>query len=342
MRRLAALYAALLLAAGCAAPTGPDLPPPISDPTAVPSRPGGVGSLDSVRYVVHVSVDGLRPDAIGALGSEAPAFTRLRTEAAHTHNARSDADSRHTLPNHATQLTGRPVLGGAGHGWLENVEPAPGQTLHGAGYVASAFDVVHDGGLRTAAYVSKPKFSLFRQSWGAAIDRYILDGGTESLVRRAIADLEADPAAYTFVHVSDPDAVGHEYGWDLADGSTYLHAVRRADARIGAILEAVEASDRLRGRTALVVTADHGGSGTGHYDDSPEHYTVPFYVWGPGILPADLYALNAARRDPGARASSGGPPVANGDAANVALGLLGLGPVPGSTWGASRPLRVAR
>lgn len=357
------LLLVLFAFAGCApfAPTAPisALPP---RPDAFVERPGGAGVLDSVRYVVHVSVDGLRPDAVARQSAEAlPAFARLRTEGASTHNARTDPDYRNTLPNHTAQLTGRPVVGERGHGWTINVDPAPDVTLHSnrGAYVASVFDVVHDAGLATAAYVSKSKFSLFDVSFDARhgapdttgtddgrdkIDRFVYDSDTEALVDRLVADLRESPAAYTFVHLRDPDATAHFWGWSVRSGSRYLRAVRRADDRIGRILDAVEADDRLRGRTAVVVTADHGGSGRHHLAEREEHYTVPFYVWGPGVAPADLYALNAdTRADPGAANPGLGaprPPVRNGDAANLSLRLLGLGPVPGSTWGADDPLRV--
>ncbi len=361
MYRLA--LTALLACAGCA-PSGPTAPvatlPP--RPEALSERPGGPGAADSIRHVIHVSVDGLRPDAVARQGANAlPAFARLRRESAYTHNARTDPEYRNTLPNHTSQLTGRPVAGDAGHGWTANVDPEPGVTLHsGRGeYVASVFDVVHDAGLRTGAYVSKSKFSLFDVSYDAdhgapdetggddgrdKVDVFVYEPDTEALVRRFVADMARAPYAYAFVHLRDPDATGHWWRWSVRTGSRYLRAVRRADARIGEVLDAVEADPRLRGRTAVIVTADHGGSGRHHVAADARHYTVPFYVWGPGVPAADLYALSPdSRRDPGdANVGAGADrqPVRNGDAANLALELLGLGAVPGSTWGAGAPLRV--
>ena len=312
--------------------------------------------------MIHISVDGLRPDAVTRQSAAAlPAFTRLRVEGTFTQNARTDADYRNTLPNHTAQLTGRGVVGPDGHNWTVNSDPAPGVTLHSnrGEYVASVFDVVHDAGLRTAAYVSKSKFSLFDTSYDAAhgapdetgeddgrdkVDTYVYDPDTDRLTDRVVADLAANPAPYTFLHLRDPDATGHWRTWSVRTGSRYLAAVRRADDRIGRVLEAVEADPRLRGRTAVIVTADHGGSGRGHSSERVEHFTVPFYVWGPGIPSADLYAMNEdTRADPGTENvgyDAPRQPVRNGDAANLALGLLGLDPVPGSTIGTGHPLRV--
>ena len=359
MRRLLPLLA-LLVAAGCT------MFRPIASIVTLPARPdaiahraGGLGERDSVRYVIHISVDGLRPDAVERIQSVG--FTRLRTEGAWTHNARTDVDYRITLPNHTAQLTGRPVTGPNGHHWTVNTDPAPGVTLHSnrGAYVASAFDVVHDAGLSTAAYVSKSKFSLFDVSYDAEhgapdttgaddgrdkIDTYVYDSDTDALVARLIEGLRRNPANYTFVHIRDPDSAGHVWTWTLRRGSAYLNAVQHADGLIAQILDAVESDARLAGHTAVVVTADHGGQGRDHRPDTRVDYTVPFYVWSPGVPRADLYAINEGlRADPGTKQvpfDAPLQPIRNGNAANLSLALLGLPPVPGSTIGAAVPLRV--
>ncbi|TWU27741.1 hypothetical protein [Bythopirellula polymerisocia] len=99
--------------------------------------------------------------------------------------------------------------------------------------------------------------------------------------------------------------------------------------------------------TIIILTADHGGTGTGHGTATTRaNYTIPVLVWGSGVAPsADLYVLNPnSRLNPGTGRPSYtaiGQPIRNGDTGNLALQLLGLGPVDGSTINASQDLLVA-
>jgi hypothetical protein len=325
---------------------------------------GFAAPAPQVDHVIHVSVDGLRPDAITFLGpTNLPNFYRLRTEGAFTDNARSDYDYTDTLPNHCTQLTGRAVLGTAGHGWINNTDPPVGATLasNRGFYIAGVFDMAHDNGLRTGEYASKSKFSLFDTSWNAtngALDAVPPDNGrdkvdvyanmtdTAALANQLVADMSAQPLHYAFIHFTDPDTTGHVSGWVVTNGSAYCNTIKTIDGRLGVIFSLVTTNVQLAGRTAIVLTADHGGTGTGHGTASvAANYTVPFYVWGPGVMAgAPLYKLNPTNRlDP----ATGQPtyaaslqPIRNGEAANVSLKLLGLPPVTGSTIAIAQDLAL--
>lgn len=321
------------------------------------------------KYVIHISVDGLAPRYLQALIDEgqAPNFKRLQSEGVWTHNARTDHDFTVTLPNHTSMLTGRPVRDKEaspsailGHRWMVNSETKT-RTLHTNrhDYVPSAFDVAHDHGLRTGLFPSKSKFIIYDRSYGERhgapdkvgadngrdkIDVYEKVGAAIPLNDRFIAEMKADPFHYSFVHYRDPDSAGHGKGWGSPE---YNDAIRRVDKCLGQLFEMITGDERFAGRTAIVLSADHGGTRRNHgiFSD-PLNYVIPFYVWGAGVeKPGDLYALNESSRvDPKADrcdfVERDRQPIRNGDGGNLALDLLGLGPIPDSAINAAQDLKV--
>ena len=266
----------------------------------------------------------------------------------------------YTLPNHACMLTGLPVVAppGApreqGHGYTANSEPGSDVTLHNSGnparsYTPSVFDVVHDHGLATAMFASKPKFHLFTNSYndaGAAdqigadngtrkIDIVEINGDLTALTDSLIAALREAPPNFSFVHFGQPDAAGHAHGWGSVE---YLDAVADVDVALGRILSLLESEPALRRHAALILTADHGGTGNSHLDSTdPDNFVIPFRVLGPRIPGgSDPYSLVGEQRTPPASDTNPGlelpdQPIRNGDSGNLALALLGLTPVPGSS-----------
>jgi hypothetical protein len=258
------------------------------------------------------------------------------------------------------------VLGSRGHHFVANVDPGQPGTLHllRGKYVASVFDVVHDSGYSTAFFAGKDKFDVFRRSWGpfGARDVTGADDGTNkidlvwieedmsTLVGEFLGALGVRHPTYAFLHLRQPDTTGHADTWDLTPGSRYLAAVTEVDRQLGRILAHIDNDPELRGHTALILTADHAGDlGTTDHVLVPavglvQSGIVPFYVWGAGVHPgADLYALNPSTRlDPGATSPDmhGPQPIRNGEAGNLALELLGLPPIPGSSINARRDLAV--
>lgn len=318
----------------------------------------------TVGHVIHISVDGLRGDLLADLVANQPQlysnFSRLADEGASTFNARADFANTRTLPNHTTILTGRPVLQPAGlpdttqHGWtLNSLRADSTAVLHDprvsvVDYVASTFDVAHDNGLSTALYASKGKFIVFDNSYNETagspdtigtdhgkdkIDTYVIDSSA-GLQNRLVTDTQLVNYNYTFLHYSDPDGGGHDFGWG---SSGWNASVQDVDSYLGELLNLIDTHDGLKDDTAIILTADHGGTINGGHSDptNPENYTIPVMVWGPGVAAgADLYDLNTrSRLDPATGRptyTDVGQPIRNGDTGNLALDLLGLGPIPGS------------
>ncbi len=316
-------------------------------------------------HVLLISVDGLRSDALIVTPDGLPNFARLRAGVS-TLNARTDPDFTTTLPNHTAMLTGRFVLGDDGHGWVSNDDPPDGLELHEnrGRYVTSLLDVAHDRGVRTLIVAGKSKFSLYDASFDAAngapdtvgtddgrdkVDVYKLVAKSEQVADAVIEHLRAaDRRSFAFAHFATTDLTAHAHGWDVTPDSRYMRAVARVDRELGRILGAIDASPALQGKTAIVLTADHGG-GAPFLSHDQAHmwvdYIIPFLVWTGGASEgAELYRVSqTTRADPGIgrpmRDSSGLPPIRNGDAANLVLDLLGMPPIPGSQINATQDLR---
>ncbi len=321
---------------------------------------GGCVVAQGADYVVALSVDGLGSTYLQTMveAGKLPHFKQLQAESAGTTNARNDYDVSVTLPNHTSMVTSRRIKGVDGHNWTNNTNPAKGVTLHShkGSYVASVFDVAHDHGLRTGVWATKTKFSLFPDSYNdvnGAPDTTGQDNGRKKvdysyikssveLTDNFVSYMATNPCQFAFVHFGECDGAGHKDGWG---SDPYYAALVMLDGQLGRIMDFIATNVNLKGKTTLIVTADHGGAGKDHHDTSkPLDYTIPFYVWGVGTHPGDLYAMNAdCRQAPGeGRPDYAAPkqPIRNGEVGNLALSLLGLPPIPGSMIDAKQDLRV--
>jgi len=263
-------------------------------------------------------------------------------------------------------LTGRGVLGESGHAWIENGTPKIGQMLHRnkKAYIASAFDAAHDHGLKTALFSSKEKFVLYDLSYNDRsgrpdtqgedngkdkLDHYHFNEKTEELIKTFTESLTKTPYDFSMLHLRDPDTAGHANGWDIQSKSVYMSAVSKMDWIIGKLFDFIDANEQMKGKTAMIITADHGGrleTKTHTKSDEKLNYTIPFYVWGPDVSPGnELYKINpSSRKDPADKnikyESEQLQPIRNGDAGNLAMSMLGLPAIDGSTINSKQDLNV--
>ena len=226
------------------------------------------------RNVLVVSIDGLRPDAIGVF--KAPTLQRLMREGGYTLSATTITPSK-TLPSHTSMLTGEPP---ERHQVLWNsVATARADSID----LPNIFSIARAHGYRTAAFFSKAKFQPLQRP--GTLDYSQAPGGLFGRwsSERTIADVTKYVAKalpnLLFVHLTDPDAAGHRHRWMSAE---YGQAVLAADAALKRLLDLSDGSYGV-GRYAVIVTADHGGHGYDHGSSDPQDVTIPWIAWGQGV-----------------------------------------------------------
>lgn len=245
-------------------------------PLAAQAQP----AADTSEHVVIVSVDGLRPDAIGRFGART--LQRLMREGAYTLTAQTIMPSK-TLPSHTSMLTG---VDADRHGITWNTDETD---EHGHVDVPTVFGLARTAGYRTAAFFSKTKFhhlevprslDYVRSPRGGLLTGRFTWRKTVGMVEDYLEHAVEGPNLM-FVHIGEPDYAGHLYGWM---SGTYGRAVRQADSAVAEIVD--EANDRFgAGNYTLIVTADHGGHGREHGSSDPRDTTIPWIVWGKGVEP---------------------------------------------------------
>ena len=249
--------------------------------------------------VLLVTIDTLRADALGVYGnarSETPWIDRLaregaRFEAAHAQNVV-------TLPSHANILSGRYPLQ---HGVRDN------SGFRFPAESASLATILKAAGYRTGAFVSAFPLDA-RFGLGRGFDRYddrlgnaethaafhMQERRGVETVAAAKAWLEAQTGAPTFcwVHLYEPhfpyeppEAFAARFRDDL-----YLGEVAAADDALRPLLAPLLDSGR-KGRTLVVLTADHGESRGEHGEMTHGIFAyeatlrVPLILYGPRIVP---------------------------------------------------------
>jgi predicted AlkP superfamily pyrophosphatase or phosphodiesterase len=226
--------------------------------------------LHAIRHVLIISIDGLRPDLIDLAST--PVIHGLMRSGSYTLHARTVAEG-YTVPSHVSMLTGV-VPSRHGVTWDNHIEDAYSN-------VPTLFELAKRRGYTTAVVTGKTKLIVLTKP-GTLDWSHI---GNESRERDADVAREATTLIrehhpdVLFVHFGDVDTVGHASGWGSPE---QLRAVTQADQAIGWLQDALKETSRADS-TLMIVTADHGGTGTLHPPDDPLSQYIPWIAVGPSI-----------------------------------------------------------
>lgn len=97
------------------------------------------------------------------------------------------------------------------------------------------------------------------------------------VTKKVIKSLKNEEVDAMFVHLDNVDHAGHNSGF-TPDNPKYINAIEKTDKKVGKIIKALKKRENYQNENWLVlVSTDHGGSGTNHGEDNPEHTTI-FYI----------------------------------------------------------------
>lgn len=232
----------------------------------------------NVQRVVVIGVDGMSPS--GIRGAHTPVLDELMKDGAYTFQARSVLPSS-SSSNWASMIMGADTEqhGITSNGWEPDSHTLPAVAQGNGPGFPTIFMLLADqrpNAIAGAVYDWDGFGRLFHKG---DVD-FDMDGNHEDdTVDKAIAVILEKHPDLIFVHLDHVDHAGHTFGHGSAE---YYQAVSEADSLIGQIVDAVRASAEMD-NTLFVVSADHGGLGTGHGGESLAEMQIPFILYGESV-----------------------------------------------------------
>ena len=219
------------------------------------------------KKVIMILVDGMRPDAIPACGSDYAGS--LLAGSACALSARTVMPSV-TLPCHMSLFhsVDPDRHGIVTNGYTPQVRPIDGlvEQLDRAGKKCAFF------------YTWEELRDLTRPDHLAAavmLNQHKAEGTDQAITTAAIDYINRESPDFLFLYLGETDEVGgHSKGWM---SETYM----------GSVKNALDCVRRVRGGVSpdydIILLADHGGHDRSHGTDMPEDMTIPVILNGPSF-----------------------------------------------------------
>ena len=242
-----------------------------------------------VEHVFIISIDGGAPKVIHE--ARMPVLKQLTEEGAFSWSAQTIRPSL-TLPAHTSMLTG---VGTNKH----NVSWNNWNPTNGMVNVPTIFSAAKSNGLSTAMFVGKEKFrhlalpkTVDEFGYDSTAATFILKSATGKSVKEKEGNVMATTVATNvakhivakkpnlcFIHFTDTDTIGHEFGWGSPE---QLLAFEDVDVALGVVMNALREA-KIVERSVVIISADHGGHNKGHSKGEPQDMIIPWIAWGAGV-----------------------------------------------------------
>lgn len=226
-----------------------------------------------VAHIIILTFDGTRADTFTRLLPRMPAVAEL---------VRAGAAGEGTRTLYARTPEGHAVIfSGAAPEVFNFSVPSTGLS------VETLFDVTTGSG-RRSLFVDGKAGRLKGLERSASVILNTTDYVSLPQSRGSLAPVEAfwaqfekDRPALGFCLLPLPDSNGHAYGHDSKE---YEDAIAGAGEAVGWLRDHLKAAG-VADRTLIVITADHGMTGSGHSGTETTNYLVPLVLSGPGVRP---------------------------------------------------------
>jgi hypothetical protein len=165
----------------------------------------------------------------------------------------------------------------------------------------TVFALAKEGGFSTAMFVGKEKFRHLLQA--GTVDEFDFDQSNSReittsyigepkpvtsdtvaariVAKRAAAYIQRQKPNLCFIHFTDPDDVGHLFGWGSRQ---QMSALADVDVGLAEVLAAIQAAG-IGPESLVIVTADHGGHARTHGSKREEDVDIPWIAWGKNVKP---------------------------------------------------------
>lgn len=224
------------------------------------------GEINAQNKVLIIGIDGTRPDAL--LAAKTPNLDKLWQNGAYTFKAKTD-DLSWSGVCWTSMLTGV---------WKEK------HNVYGNGYenpnteeYPHFFNLARQQqpNLRTYSIINwSPIHNILKETDATVMTHKLTDGLVTKSVTSALKNEDVDAM---FVHLDNVDHAGHSTGFTPSNPK-YIRAIEKTDKKIGKIVKALKKRKNYANENWLIlVSTDHGGSGTNHGEATPEH-TTTFYI----------------------------------------------------------------
>lgn len=233
---------------------------------------------EGIDHVIVIGVDGMSPD--GIRNAKTPTMDSMIANGAVKWNVRTVLTSA-SSQNWASMIMG---AGPEQHGitdndWERDNHTLPPIVAGEEGIFPSIFGILREQRPDTeigAVYNWRGFGRLFEKK---AVNYDKTFSTEDSTAADFIQYIKAKKPTFGFVHFDHVDHAGHEYGHGTPE---YYAAVSKTDSLVHQILNAIKSAG-IDQHTLVIITADHGGVGTGHGGATIEEAEIAMILYGKDI-----------------------------------------------------------